>query len=385
MSYLRLKDDCLLKLLESPYIYNIKKDELYEVNDKAIGFLMKCNGITLGLEAIGEPDFISYGLSENILEELGEPRERKIFTNKSPEPSLRYLELQITNRCNLICKHCYLGEAGKTDLEYDTALNIFNEFEAVQGLRLLITGGEPILHKRFWEINQKLPEYGFRSILLSNGTLITNDIAERLNVHEVQVSIDGMENGHDAIRGKGNFKKAIAGIESLKSAGIDVSVATMIHSKNTEEFENLNKLIEKMAIVEWNVDVPCSSGYLLNNGDLLLPYSEAAQYMRYGFGGGSHGSANNFVCGSHLCAVTPSGKVIRCGFYPEAPLGDVKEGLRNCWERMQHIKLTELDCDCEFVNECKGGCRYRAEIFEDVYAPDPVQCYARGVELTARS
>ena len=383
MSYLRLNDDCFLKLLESPYVYNVKKDELYEVNDKAIGFLMKCNGITLNLESEAEPEFLSYCFSENILEELEEPKERKIYANKAPEPSLRYLELQITNKCNLICRHCYLGEAGKTDLDYETAIKIFDEFEKMQGLRLLITGGEPILHKRFWGINVRLPDYGFRSIMLSNGTLITKGIAERLNVHEVQVSLDGMENGHDAIRGKGSFKKAIAGIESLKSAGIDVSIATMIHSKNTEEFEDLNRLIEEMAIVEWNVDVPCSSGYLLNNKDLLLPYSEAAQYMHYGFGGGSHGSANKFVCGSHLCAVTPLGKVIRCGFYPEAPLGDVREGLRTCWERMQHIKLTELDCDCEFINECKGGCRYRAELYKDVYAPDPVQCYARGVELMA--
>ncbi len=383
MGYLKLNNDCHLKLLESAYVYNIKKDELYEVNDKAIGFLMKCNGITPNLESEGEADFLSYCLSENILEELAEPKARKIFTNKSPEPSLRYLELQITNKCNLICKHCYLGEAGKTDLEYDTALNIFNEFEAVQGLRLLITGGEPILHKRFWEINQKLPEYGFRGILLSNGTLITKEIAERLNVHEVQVSIDGMENGHDAIRDKGSFKKAVSGIEALKSAGIDVSIATMIHARNTGEFEALNDLINDMGIVEWNVDVPCSSGYLLNNKDLLLPYSDAAQYMHYGFGGGSHGSVNDFACGSHLCAVTPQGKVIRCGFYPDAPLGDVKEGLRNCWERMQHIKVTELNCDCKYINECKGGCRYRAEIYKDVYAPDPVQCYARGVKLAA--
>ena len=383
MSYLRLNDDCFLKLLESPYVYNVKKDELYEVNDKAIGFLMKCNGITLNLESEAEPEFLSYCFSENILEELEEPKERKIYANKAPEPSLRYLELQITNKCNLICRHCYLGEAGKTDLDYETAIKIFDEFEKMQGLRLLITGGEPILHKRFWGINVRLPEFGFRSILLSNGTLITKGIAERLNVHEVQVSLDGMENGHDTIRGKGSFRKALSGIDALKSAGIDVSIATMIHSKNIEEFENLNKLIEKMAIVEWNVDVPCSSGYLLNNKELLLPYSEAAQYMHNGFGGGSHGSANKFVCGSHLCAVTPLGKVIRCGFYPEAPLGDVREGLRTCWERMQHIKLTELDCDCEFINECKGGCRYRAELYKDVYAPDPVQCYARGVELTA--
>ncbi len=383
MSEFKLNNDCHLKLLESPYVYNIKRDELYELNDKAIEFLKKCNGITPGLEAVGEPDFFSYCLSEGILEENQETKERKISVNKSPEPSLRYLELQITNKCNLICKHCYLGEAGKADFDYDTVLNIFNEFEAMQGLRLLITGGEPLLHKRFWEINDRLPEYGFRSILLSNGTLITKEIAEKLNVHEVQVSIDGIENGHDAIRGKGSFKKAVAGIEALKSLGIAVSVATMIHSRNTGEFEGLNKLIEKMAIVEWNVDVPCEAGYLKANNDFILPYSEAAKYMHYGFGGGSHGSVNNFVCGSHLCAVTPQGKVIRCGFYPDTPLGDIKEGLRNCLEKMQHIKLTELNCDCDYINECKGGCRYRAELYKDVFAPDPVQCYARGVELTA--
>ena len=149
MSYLRLNDDCFLKLLESPYVYNIEKDELYEVNDKAIGFLMKCNGITPNLESEAESDFLSYCLTENILNELEEQKERKIYANKAPEPSLRYLELQITNKCNLVCKHCYLGESGKADLEYETAIAIFNEFETMQGLRLLITGESQFCIKGF--------------------------------------------------------------------------------------------------------------------------------------------------------------------------------------------------------------------------------------------
>ena len=83
-------------------------------------------------------------------------------------PSLRYLELQLTSRCNLTCKHCYLGETTPLDLPAETILRICKEFERMQGLRLLLSGGEPMLHNDFWTLNDALSDFGLRSVLLSN-------------------------------------------------------------------------------------------------------------------------------------------------------------------------------------------------------------------------
>ena len=69
-------------------------------------------------------------------------------------PSLRYLELYLTERCNLRCGHCFLGDLGRTDLPPATTFRLLDQFDAMGGLRLLLTGGEAILHPAFWHVNE---------------------------------------------------------------------------------------------------------------------------------------------------------------------------------------------------------------------------------------
>ena len=76
------------------------------------------------------------------------------------------------------------------DLTLEKIFRVLKEFEEIQGLRLLLSEGEPLFHPRFLEINEILREHTFRSILLSNDTLITKETAKKLRVHEFQVSLD---------------------------------------------------------------------------------------------------------------------------------------------------------------------------------------------------
>jgi radical SAM protein with 4Fe4S-binding SPASM domain len=253
------------------------------------------------------------------------------------------------------------------------------EFEEIQGLRLLLSGGEPLLHPRFWEINDILGDYGFRSVLLSNGTLITKGVGKKIRIHEVQISLDGMKEGHEAIRGEGTFKKALQAIDYLQEAGIRVSIATMIHGKNLKEFDELALLIQSRNIQEWNVDLPCVEGRLKENQDLWISPSEAGRFLQYGYGGGLHHSEKNATCGAHLCAIISNGLVAKCGLFSQEPVGTIEEGLRVCWERIPRIRLNQLTCDCLELEECRGGCRFRAKFYGDLFQPDLFQCYARGV------
>ena len=83
--------------------------------------------------------------------------------------------------------------------------------------------------------------------------------------------------------------------------------------------------------------------------------------MAYAYGGGSHGAADGFACGRHLMTVTPAGTGVKCGFYEDAPLGDASRNLMACWLTLKHIRIEELECSgCEVVEECHGGCRFRA-------------------------
>lgn len=405
-----LSRDCALKRLEAPTVYHIKRDELYEVDEEAFQFLLGCynprdqGGV--------EEDFLNLCLEEGILildggcwtavsgewsvvsgqklttdhrplvTTFAHRPENRPATIPSPRPSLRYLELLLTNRCNLRCRHCYLGDAGRNDLALDRAIRIMDEFEMIQGLRLLLSGGEPLLHKDFWRINECLPGYTFRSVLLTNGTLIDEEVCRRLNVHEVQVSLDGMEKAHDLLRGKGSFRKVLNAIGYVKDAGIDVSIATMVTSYNREDFPTMKKLLEGFDIKAWSIDLPCLAGNLLDEPSLLVPYDEAIQYLGYAYGGGNHGSSPGYACGSHLCAVTSNGHITRCGFFREEAVGSIEDGLVVCWNRLRHYTLDELGCRCPHIEVCRGGCRFRAFAhFGSILAPDPLYCRAYGVEI----
>ena len=377
--FFTLAPHCSLKRLEEPYLYDIESDELYELGEEAYQFLLKCSqGERVSIRKEDE-EFIQYCLSENLIAPSETPVKRKGIPHPSPIPSLRYLEFQITDRCNLRCRHCYIGDGLHQDLPLKKIYKILKEFEEIQGLRLLLSGGEPLLHPQFWEMNEILRDYAFRSILLSNGTLITREVAQRLRVHEVQVSLDGMKEGHESIRGEGTFEKVLQAIENLQETNIRVSVATMIHRKNLEEFDKLASLIQSKNIGEWNVDVPCIAGRMGENRDLWVEPSEAGRFLQYGYGGGLHTSEKNACCGAHLCAIIANGNVCKCGLFSQEPVGSIEEGLRVCWERIPRIQLKELRCNCSEIEECRGGCRFRAKYFGDLFQPDLFQCYARGV------
>lgn len=370
-----LSPKTVLKRLEMPYVYRIDTDDLYELDEESLAFLAACGED--GCDSV-DREFLSFCVDEGIL--IGEPAPvRRPPLTPSPVPSLRYLELQITDRCNLSCRHCYIDSGSRSELGFDRIRMLLAEFEEMQGLRLLISGGEPLLHSDFPKLNEMLPRFLFRKVLFTNGLLLTDRLLDTLSVDEIQVSVDGMENAHDALRGKGTWKKAITALRRAAERGFSISVATMVHAKNLGDFEQMDTFFRELGAREWTVDVPCSTGRLVDHPDLTLSPSVAGAYLGYGYGGGIHGSTAGFGCGCHLMAVTAGGKAAKCTFYADRPLGTVEDGLRACWSRLQPVRLTELSCDCSFLESCRGGCRYRAELSGDRLGRDPYRCGLYGI------
>jgi radical SAM protein with 4Fe4S-binding SPASM domain len=209
--------------------------------------------------------------------------------------------------------------------------------------------------------------------------LITKETAKKLRVHEVQVSLDGMKEGHESIRGEGTFERTLQAIDNLQEFHIRVSIATMIHRRNLKELDGLASLIQSKNILEWNVDVPCIAGRMEENKEFWVSPSEAGSFLQYGYGGGLHSSEKNATCGAHLCAILSDGYVAKCGLFSQESVGSIDEGLRTCWDRIPCIQLKELTCNCSEIEECRGGCRFRAKLQGDIFQPDLFQCYARGV------
>jgi radical SAM protein with 4Fe4S-binding SPASM domain len=366
-----LSDACALKLLETPSVYNIDTDELYDLDEESFEFLKKCSSESGGRSDCR--DFTDYCLAEGILVTQAVQGRRPPLL-EHPFPSLRYLELQITDSCNLNCRHCYIGEKGEAELSLDEIRKVLEEFEKMQGLRLLITGGEPLLHSSFAGINDMLPAFSFRKVLFTNGTLLKEETIERLNVHEIQISIDGLEDSHDLLRGRGTFRASLDAAGKCLAKGFAVSVSTMAHSLNKDDFDAMENLFREMGIKDWTVDVPCMAGRMQQNRDLLISPAEGGRYLAYGYGGGIHAGEPGFGCGLHLMSVSARGTASKCTFYSDSPAGSLADGLSACWQKIAPVRLSELRCDCGQLEHCRGGCRYRAEVLEGPFGRDLYRC-----------
>jgi radical SAM protein with 4Fe4S-binding SPASM domain len=371
-----------LKWLETPSVYHLQKDELYELDESSFDFLAAFSAAD-GMSS-AEKEFTDYCVSEGILvTDPGSIQRPPVI--RSPEPSLRYLELQITDRCNLQCKHCYIdspktsscreiGQGSAHELSRDQIRTILHEFEELQGLRVMITGGEPLLHKDFAAINLMLPDFLIRKVLFSNGLLLSRAILRDLHVDEIQISVDGLEQAHDALRGAGTFARSMESIRLCLAMGYEVSISTMIHTANLDDFDQMEMLFRKMGIRDWTVDIPCISGRLTKNEKFQISPATGGKYLKYGFGEGLHSGGEGFGCGLHLMSVMADGKIAKCSFYADRSVGTVHDGLGECWKRIPPVRLSDLACDCTFLSACRGGCRYRAEILGNACGKDLYRC-----------
>ncbi|MEW6109940.1 MAG: radical SAM protein [Nitrospirota bacterium] len=153
--------------------------------------------------------------------------------------------LELTSRCNLKCVHCYLGSQRRRDhalKEMNTGriLSILDEVTEAGCLRFLITGGEPLSRKDFPEIYRHAKENGLLVTVFTNGTLITEMIAEifeDLPPQAVEISLYGAtaETYEKITRVKGSYGKCMDGIEQLLKRNINLHLKTVLMSLNKHE------------------------------------------------------------------------------------------------------------------------------------------------------
>ena len=376
MSYF-LTRRAVLKWLETPSVYQVANDELYELDEESFHYLKNC-ATEYGCSA-KDNAFTDYCVEEGLLS-AGKADVHRPALKRAPSPSLRYLELQITDACNLRCSHCYIDKASFSELTVDQVRNALKEFEEMQGLRVLITGGEPLIHSKFAEINEMLPDFFIRKVLFTNGILLTKEKIKSLKVDEIQVSIDGLEKGHDAVRGSGSFRRSMEAIKQSLDAGFAVSVSTMVLRENLTDFDDLERMFKELGIKDWTVDIPTPAGTLREHPELIVTPEEGGKFLGYGYGGGLHAAAEGYGCGYHLMAVFADTRIAKCTFYHDRPIGALQDGLQAAWQKLKPIRLNDLAYgECEYLAICRGGCRYRAEILKGKGAKDPYRCMLYGI------
>jgi len=154
----------------------------------------------------------------------------------------------ITNKCNLSCHHCYInaGPDAMRENELTTEESkAFIDDVAEMGVPLLLfTGGEPLIRPDFWELASHAKGKGLRTVISTNGTLITKDVAKRLQdigIQYVGVSLDGADPAtHDAIRNqKGAYEGAIQALKNCVEIGLKSGIRVTAHKSNFKEIPEM--------------------------------------------------------------------------------------------------------------------------------------------------
>jgi len=157
----------------------------------------------------------------------------------------------LTRRCNLRCRHCYTVSADVAfpgELDTGQAMAVLDDLRAFGIPALILSGGEPLARRDFFEIAERA-RAGQRYLALStNGTGLVGDIADRvaaIGFDYVGISLDGIGRTNDRFRGRiGAFHMALAGIRNCKRRGIRVGLRFTVTEDNAEELPALLALCE---------------------------------------------------------------------------------------------------------------------------------------------
>ncbi len=190
--------------------------------------------------------------------------------------NIRVMVLHLTDFCNLKCKYCFI-EGGMCEnyvrqnmskevmkAAIDKYIKILDRGHHKINPSIVFYGGEPLAN---WEVvkygleyldkckkSGKL-KYDIDKVIISNGTLITKEIAKTLKKHNVLVSLsmDGIKEVHDYNRidynNEGSFDKTMRGFNLLREVGLEPAVSCVMspfaikHIDKTIEF-----LLEELKI-----------------------------------------------------------------------------------------------------------------------------------------
>ena len=324
--------------------------------------------------------------------------------------------IEISNRCPLECVHCYnnlpMGDvsARKRELTTEEHYRLLDELAELGCLWLLFTGGEIFARHDFLDIYRYARRRGFLVTLFTNGTLITERIADELAAlrpFSIEITLYGRTKAtYESLTGiPGSFEKCIRGIHLLLERNLPLKLKTVALTINKHEIQSMKRFAEELGC-EFKFDpmisprIDCSASPLavrLTPEDvvgldldepkrvsewrrmaidfaIVLPEGETAKV--YDCGGG----VNSF-------AIDPYGELTICVLSHMDASYNVRNGVREGWEnflrrvRDKRATRTTKCTACQLKSLC-GSCAATAEL-ENGDPEAPVDFLCRTAHLRA--
>ncbi len=337
----------------------------------------------------------------------------------APEPWLApdTVFWDITDACNLRCRHCYAYEnkRGSGELSTGEALRVLDEMSVCGVGNISISGGEPLLRKDFPRIVSHAGGLGFKSVgVATNGTLVTSGVARllrRLGVN-VQISIDGdTAETHDRLRGvSGSFELALRGLRILQEAGNEVSVCTTVTPDNVDRINRIIDLMGKLGVASHRVQGVVNMGRgNLNSCELKLRPARMKELVSYLEGRSIPITSYNFTlrppegtpdlrasgacsAASSVCSITAAGTVVPCSYFWGVAGDNLRErSFQWIWRNsrllnyFRSIRLADIRgvCpDCPWLSQCRGGCKAENLVSGDLFSPSSSCWVAEELEIS---
>jgi radical SAM protein with 4Fe4S-binding SPASM domain len=173
--------------------------------------------------------------------------------------------IELTARCNLGCKHCYINlptndrAARAAELSTEEVCRILDEVADAGCIWLLMTGGEPLLRPDALDIYVHAQRLGIYVDFFTNGTLVTPQIANvfaEWPPRAIEITLYGMtEATYEAVTGvPGSYKRCMRGIELLHERGLPLKLKAVVLSLNKHELESMRAFAESLGQQKFRVD-----------------------------------------------------------------------------------------------------------------------------------
>jgi radical SAM protein with 4Fe4S-binding SPASM domain len=188
-----------------------------------------------------------------------------------PDRKPEFAFFEITEACNLRCRHCE-ADAGRRDpeeLSTDEAMDVARQLAAAGCRQVNLTGGEPLVRRDWPAIARGFADLGVEVTIATNGTRIDEPLIARMldsGVKNAAVSLDGDRESHDALRtspkGGSAFDRAVRGLALLVASPLRTAAVTVIHKRNAEALERIHALVVGLGVEIWQVQLALPLGRL---------------------------------------------------------------------------------------------------------------------------
>ena len=309
---------------------------------------------------------------------------------------LEQLFWECTLRCNLACRHCgsdCKATAASPDMPKEDFLRVLDSVNAhcePHSVFVIVTGGEPLMRPDLEECGRAIHDKGFAWGMVTNGFALTRERLDRLvasGLGSATVSLDGLEENHDWMRGRADsFKHAAEAIRLLAAQGeVVFDVVTCVNRRNYAELPRIKEALFGWGVRSWRLFTVFPMGRAAGDPELQLPNAEFrglldfikatrkegrihASYGCEGFLGNYEGEVRDhfYSCEAGITAasILADGSISACAsIRSDYHQGNIYRGddLMEVWERgfgpyRDREWMRSGECAaCKYFKYCLGG------------------------------